>query len=95
MKKEQVKETESQEIVPRALMIAAKTFTDKPRLVGECLIALVKGTTPAGFSDVQRYILQDCREELAERQERRAQAAERKRAQRARLSGVDTGNTLS
>ncbi|HBO99107.1 MAG TPA: hypothetical protein DD637_04650 [Verrucomicrobia bacterium] len=75
---------ETQDIVPRALTIAAKTFGDKPKLVGECLIALVKGTTPATFSEVQRYILEDCRAELADRRKRRADAAARKRAQRER-----------
>lgn len=72
---------ESQEIVPHALVIAAKTFADKPSLIGEVVCALV-GEKTKPLSEVQRYILADCREEIAERLARRAAAAERKARQR-------------
>ena len=71
-------------IVPRALMIAAKTFKDRPAVVGEILVALVTESEPKKLTDVQRYILAECRDELGDVQKRRAQAAERKRRFRER-----------
>ena len=73
---------ESQEIVPHALVIAAKTFASKPRVIGEIVCALVGSITDKNLSEVQAYILADCREEINERLARRAAAAERKAKQR-------------
>lgn len=76
---------ENQEIVPHALVIAAKTFANKPRVIGEIVCALVGSTSEKNLSEVQKYILADCRAEITERLARRAKATERKRAQRARF----------
>ena len=73
---------ESHEIVPHALVIAAKTFASKPRVIGEIVCALVGSITDKNLSEVQAYILADCREEINERLARRAAAAERKAKQR-------------
>lgn len=69
-------------IIPHALVIAAKTFAKNPKMVGEVLVALVNETGEAKLSDVQKYILTSCNEELKDLQEKRVQAAERKRRQR-------------
>ena len=69
-------------IIPRALAIAAKTFRDKPAVLGEILVAIATDEEPKRLTDVQRYIVADCREELRELAGRRAAAAERKRRQR-------------
>lgn len=70
-------------IFPRALVVAARTFKDKPAVVGEILIQLVTGGVK-GLSDVQKYVVAECVSELDELTELRASAAERKRRQRAR-----------
>lgn len=70
-------------IFPRALVTAAKTFAKKPKVLGEVLIALVTGETK-DLSEVQQYIVAECRAELEYRQSRRESARERKRRQRAR-----------
>lgn len=71
-------------IFPRALMVAAKTFADKPKIVGEVLVALVKGDNGKNLSEVQRYILDDCREDIAARKAQRDVWREQKRARRAK-----------
>lgn len=76
------KTKESQEIVPHALVIAAKTFASKPRVIGEIVCALVGSISEKSLSEVQAYILADCREEINERLERRAAARARKAKQR-------------
>lgn len=68
-------------VFPSALRIASKTFADRPKIVGEILVALCT-TRKVRLSEVQEYILAECREEIAERLERRAKDAERKRMQR-------------
>lgn len=65
-------------IFPRALMVAAKTFADKPKIV------LVKGDNGKNLSEVQRYILDDCREDIAARKAKRDVWREQKRARRAK-----------
>ena len=69
-------------IFPRALLIAAKTFADKPQIVGEVLVVLCGGTAKKPLSEVQKYILAECREEIADRVARRKVEAEYKRKQR-------------
>lgn len=85
-----------EEIFPRALMIAARTFSNKPKVVGEILVALVKGKDSSGtargittsgesrtgLSEVQEYILAECREEIAERVAKREEWRKRKQASR-------------
>ena len=74
-------------VFPRSLMIAAKTFADRPKVVGEILVALVapKGAAAErGLSDMQKYVLAECREEIGERLAKRKAEAERKAAQRRR-----------
>jgi len=82
------------EIFPKALVTAARTFAKRPAVVGEVLVALVSdegirneelGIRNGGrdrLTEVQRYIVAACREEMAELAARRAAAAERKRRQR-------------
>ena len=69
-------------IIPHALVIAAKTFAKNPKMVGEVLVALVNETGEAKLSDVQRYILGSCYEELKDLQEKREAVNERKRRSR-------------
>lgn len=71
-------------IVPHALAIAAKTLKDKPAAVGEILVALVTGDEPRRLTDLQRYVIAECREEFDEIERRRAADAERKRRFRER-----------
>lgn len=84
---------EANEIFPRALMLAARTFAQKPKVVGEILVALcgVDGATPSKtFTELQAYIFNECLDEIAElraaRAEKRRLWAERKRCQRANQS---------
>lgn len=69
------------EIFPRALVTAARTFAKRPAVVGEVLCALVAPDVAgaAKLTDVERYIVEECRAEIAERTARRDRAAERKR----------------
>lgn len=85
------KEAHTHIIIPHALVIAARTFPTKPRLIGEVIVALVNGTTPASFSEVQKYILADCREDLADLAARREMEKERKRRYRAKVLGRTAG----
>lgn len=77
---------------PRSLMVAAKTFADRPAMLGEILVAMcgVDGKGALKLSDVQRYIVEQCREEIEEATSfltrQRAAWAERKRRQRATLA---------
>ena len=61
-------------IFPRALVTAAKTFRDRPKVVGEILVELVsisEGAAPSKtLSDVQRYVIAQCREELSDKERR-------------------------
>lgn len=68
--------------LPRALRVAAATFADQPRFLGEILVALYADGRRAKLTDVQRFIVAECREEIAERLRRRAAETERKRRQR-------------
>ena len=83
----------SEYVFPRSLMVAAKTFSDRPAMLGEILVAMcgVDGATPRKtLTEVQRYIVEQCREEIAEATSfltrQRAAWAERKRRQRATLA---------
>lgn len=69
-------------LFPRALEIAAKTFAKKPQLVGEIVIALCGVGEKKSLSEVQQYIIADCRAELEERKAKREADKERKRRQR-------------
>ena len=69
-------------IFPRALEIAARSFANKPKVVGEVLVALSTGGRKMKLSEVQEYILAECLEEIKERARKRNQATERKRKQR-------------
>lgn len=76
---------EANEIFPKALMLAARTFANRPKLVGEILVALcgVDGAKPSKtFSEVQQYIYNECLDEIVERRAKRQQWADRKRSQR-------------
>lgn len=73
------------EIFPKALVTAARTFAKRPAVVGEVLVALVSDDAGGkALSEVQRYIVAACREEMADRATARAKVAERKRRQRER-----------
>lgn len=76
-------------MVPKVLELAAKTSRD-PKWVGEIVLALADGGEGAGLDKGQRAILAMCRQELAERDEARAAARERKRRwrERARKGGA-------
>ena len=89
----------SEYVFPRSLMVAAKTFSDRPAMLGEILVAMcgVDGATPRKtLSEVQRYIVEQCREEIAEAMSyfegQRLAWAERKRRQRARLAEFAAGS---
>lgn len=70
-------------IFPKALETAAKTFADRPKLVGEVLIAIcTDARKKMKLSEVQEYIVAECMEEMKERAKQRANAAERKRRSR-------------
>lgn len=69
-------------IFPKALETAAKTFADRPKLVGEVLIAICTDARKMKLSEVQEYIIAECMEEMKERAKQRADAAERKRRSR-------------
>lgn len=75
-------------IFPRALVIAAKTFRDKPAVLGEILVAIATDEEPKRLTDVQRYIVAECREEMDVLTKRREAAAERKRRFRQRRGGA-------
>lgn len=86
----------SEYVFPRSLMVAAKTFADRPAMLGEILVALVgDGKGALKLSEVQRYIVVQCREEIEEatsfRTRQRAAWAERKRRQRERLAEFAAG----
>ena len=68
--------------LPRALRIAAVTFAGQPRFLGEILVALYAEGRRVKLTDVQRFIVAECREEIGERLRRRAAETERKRRQR-------------
>lgn len=69
-------------IFPEALEKAAKTFADRPKLVGEVLIAICTDARKMKLSEVQEYIIAECMEEMKERAKQRADAAERKHRSR-------------
>jgi hypothetical protein len=69
-------------IFPKALETAAKTFADRPKMLGEILVALCTDARKMKFSELQEYIIAECMEEMKERAKQRANAAERKRKQR-------------
>jgi len=69
-------------IFPRALLIAAKTFADKPQIIGEVLVVLCGGVAKKSLTEVQKYILAECREEIEDLAAKRKVNAERKRRQR-------------
>lgn len=71
-------------IFPRALEIAAKTFADRPKIVGEILVALVTDSRKTKLSEVQKYILAECFDEINIKSAQRVKAAEAKRRQRAK-----------
>lgn len=83
----------SEYVFPRSLIVAAKTFSDRPAMLGEILVAMCgvdgKGARKT-LTDVQRYIVEQCREEIEEAtsyfEGQRLAWAERKRRQRARLA---------
>lgn len=70
------------QIFPRAVEIAARTFKDRPKVVGEVVCALVNGGGERSLSEVQRYILQDCRADIAEIEAKREADRVRKQKQR-------------
>lgn len=69
-------------IFPKALETAAKKFADRPKMLGEILVALCTDARKMKFSELQEYIIAECMEEMKERAKQRANAAERKRKQR-------------
>jgi hypothetical protein len=69
-------------IFPKALETAAKTLADRPKMLGEILVALCTDSRKMKFSELQEYIIAECMEEMKERAKQRANAAERKRKQR-------------
>ena len=69
-------------IFPKALETAAKTFADKPQVVGEILIALVTDARKKKFSEVQEYIIAECHEEINARLKLRLKEKERKHKMR-------------
>ena len=70
------------EIFPRALVTAARTFNDRPQIVGEVLTVLCGCAHKVKLTEVQRYIIDECNAEIAERVARRGRLAELKRRQR-------------
>ena len=79
--------TRTLHLFPRALEVAAKTLADRPKMLGEIVVALVGedgGKARAALNDVQRYVVEACRAEMDELRARRRAAAERKARQRAR-----------
>ncbi len=86
--------TRTLHLFPRALEVAAKTLADRPKMLGEIVVALVgedggaaPGKARAALNDVQRYVVEACRAEMDELRDRRMAAAERKARQRARGMG--------
>lgn len=69
-------------IFPKALERAAKAFADRPKMLGEILVALCTDARKMKFSELQEYIIAECMEEINTRLAARAGAAERKRKQR-------------
>lgn len=69
-------------IFPRALRVAAKAFADRPKIVGEILVALCSDGRKMKLTETQEYILGECFDEIRERAARRAAEADRKRKQR-------------
>ena len=70
-------------IFPHALETAAKTFANRPKMLGEILVALCTDARKMKLSEVQEYILGQCFAEINEKAAQRKAAAERKRKSRA------------
>lgn len=69
-------------IFPRALRVAARTFANRPKIVGEILVALCTEEHKQKLSEVQEYILAECQDEIKTRLAARAKNTEAKRRSR-------------
>lgn len=69
-------------ILPKSLELAARSNAD-PRWGGEIVLALVNGEEKRRLDIGQRTVLAMCRQELADRDAKRAAWAARKRKSRA------------
>lgn len=69
-------------LFPRAPEIAAMTFAKKPQMIGEIVIAPCGVGEKKNLTEVQQYIVAECREEIEERNAKREADKERKRRQR-------------